>query len=192
MSTQQRVYPPNLVPSPGLRIITHIDGDHILGRSVSSEVVLKDEDGTLSSGAIEVEYLQGFSTNKIPSSNKADLFIEFTCEKDLKKEYLSDWLEGEDGITPEPDHWKYSEKQLYFIKISGIDGYEDEFRHPDHKDLIKYRVKVVHVPKKTNYWHFELRLEGGNGLLKRIDKGKKWQHMIFGQIVQRIQSASYF
>ena len=194
-TSEQFTYPAHLIPQKDLKIISPIDPTHFLGKWVDSDVQLKESDGKLSPEAIDIVRLTGYSTNKIPSSQPLDLKIAFTVEKDFaNSNYTCDWKEGEDGVTPPNNHWEVIEnRQLFFIRISDIDGFSGQyFNPPDRPDKkFSFTVKVVHKPTKTNYWHFEFYVSNEDGAIERLNT-KGWRKTVSSSIVNKIQEVAVF
>ncbi len=155
---QINYYPQHLIPRKDLKFIHAFDTSDRLGKWVEPEFELKDEDGRLSSSAVDVASLAGFSTNKIPSSHPKDLKINFVCDKEMRSRYLAPWQVGIDGLVPENEEWEYREdRQLYFFKAVDVDGLVGDFNNPPDKPNKKFEftLRIVHKPTMTNYWHFE-------------------------------------
>lgn len=190
-------YPLRLIPTPQLQIISsaNLDTNHYIGRAIEANVRLKDNDGKLNLGAIEVNRIPGFSTNKLPKSKKQDLNIKF--KKEFIDKYTANWIEGENGLPP-PSHTfniDYS-RQHYFIKISQINGFTDNYKIPSNKKNIPdfsapFEVFVCHKPTVSNYWHFEFKVMANGEEIKSIDS-KAWRKLICSSISDRIQEVALF
>jgi hypothetical protein len=121
-------YPERLIPNRNLVLITNesLDKSDKLGVWVDSEQILKDEDGSLNGGVINLKRIPKFSTNKIPDSIPNDLNIKFN--EDCKDLFDVSWQEGESGLYPQPHQFYFiDERQHYFLNISDLDGYEDTY-----------------------------------------------------------------
>ena len=190
-------YPQRLIPTPQLQIISsaNLDTSHYLGRSIEPNIRLKDDDGKLNLGAIEVNRIPGFSTNKLPKSKKQDLNIKF--KKEFVEIYTARWIEGDEGLLP-PLHTfniDYSQ-QHYFIQISQIDGFTDTYKIPSNKKNIPdfsapFEVLVAHKPTVSNYWHFEFKVMANGEEIESIDS-KAWRKLICSSISDRIQEVAVF
>jgi hypothetical protein len=185
-------YPNHLIPTKELLIISHedIDKSHYIGVFVDRDKKLKDDDGYLNGGVIDLARIPGFSNNKIPNSIPEDLNIKF--KPDFIKTYTAEWIEGEDGITPLNDHFEVNDRQHYFLIISDIDDYSDEYYNPptDLSTHYVFTVRVIHKPLKANYWHFELLITSPNHKIHRADP--VWRNNICSAIRARIVRKAKF
>lgn len=186
------IYPVHLVPTNNLKIISQseLDLSDYLGKWVDGSVQLKDADGRLNAGAIDINRIPGFSTNKIPNSTVLDLSIEF--EKQYSHLYIKSWHEGDDGIIPDVNHFQFNQdRNHYFLKIQDIQFSSEYFNPPDRTGTTyKYTVKVEHKPLVSNYWHFELVVTSPDHLI--ISASGAWRRLICSGIRDRIQEKAVF
>src|SRR5258706_1649374 len=97
-------YPMCLIPKSHYNLHgTGINDNHFLGIWVDPSIRLKDEDGKLNLSAINIKRIPGFSTNKLPPTNKWYLNIQF--KKEFSNPYLNEWNKDEDGVYPLRDHY---------------------------------------------------------------------------------------
>lgn len=188
-------YPLHLVPTQNDTLIeigeTH--NNHLLGIWVDSNVRLKDSDGKLSAGAIDLERIPHFSTNKIPNSIITDLNICFKSE--VKDKYATLWDEGNNGIMPNENEFEFIDnRQHYFIKIEEIHNFIGEYINPPPPDkkqkTYKFTLKIIHKPLVANYWHFEFIIYADGQELKNA-KGI-WKQLLCSSIRDKIQEVAKF
>lgn len=146
-----------------------LNKSHYLGKFVESNIRLKDSDGTINGGAVDVNRIPGFSTNKIPDSVPEDLNIKF---KDThRNNYVVEWYPGINGIMPPNDHFDIiDDTRYYFLRIEDIEFSDGSYKHADNlnKDY-NFSLKVIHKPLVSNYWHFEFHIDSEHGI---VDKNK--------------------
>ena len=185
-------YPTHLLPSKNLPIIQlqDLDNTHYLGKWVESSIPLKDPDGKLSAGAIDVKRIPGFSTNKIPGSIPCNLNIEI--KKDFQSIYLSPWLPGD--IVQRPSKKEYNidnTRQHYFFLIGKLNGLAGDYENPPgSKTQYKFNLEVCHKPLCSNYWHFEFKVIADG--VEIVNMSAKWKKLIYSTIRDTIQESSVF
>lgn len=185
-------YPLHLIPNLTNEIIQHPNGDDFLGVWVLNNKELRDEDGKLDAGVIEINRIPGFSTNKIPESVINDLNILFIGDN-ANFFNRTGWIVGEEGAIPNSDDFKFQDDRLhYFIKILDINGHTDEYHNPPDKEqtIYNFTVHVVHKPLVANYWHFELNVTSPDHNLSTT--GGKWRELVFSAIRDKIQEIAVF
>jgi hypothetical protein len=179
-------YPKHLIPTKDLKLISASDlnPQHHIGVWIKSDVILRDDDGRLNGSAVDLKKIPHYSNNKIPDSIPRDLNIEF--DGDYKKAYLVAWKEGDEGILPQNEHFKYEDNRShYFVQVSDISEYTDTYQKNETE--YSFHVNLKHCPTVSNYWHFEFSIMSeGN----EVDYSKKkWINdicaSIRGNIVQK-------
>jgi hypothetical protein len=187
-------YPTYLIPYRNLTIISEDDLDlsHHLGKWVKPDSPFRNADGKLDYSAIPLKRLPGCSSNKIPNSKPTDLYIEFKSE--FAHLYKPHWIEGEDGLIPDNNHFERNEnRNIFFIKIGDIHNLKDSYSHPTDKTkpVYSFIVKVIHKPLVSNYWHFELIIKSDSHQeIKSSDP--KWREKICTTIMDEIQEKAIF
>jgi hypothetical protein len=186
-----KTYPEHLIPNSQLSILqnNNIDKSEYIGAWIDTKHRLKDADGNLNGSAIDLHKLPTFSCNKIPLSVPVDLNIEF--EPTTKHLYLHEWHDGEDGLTPPPEHFDYVNRHLYFLKISDIE-YQGEYFNPwdDEENHYAFNVRLVHKPTVSNFWHFQFEIVTEHGI---IEKNKnRWINELCGSIRGQIVKYAIF
>jgi len=157
---------------------------------VSHDIELRKADGLLNPFAIDVHRIPRLSSNKIPGTEKIDLYISF--EKEFKDVYNADWLEGADGLTPPNHTYKViSNRQIFYVPIGKIHDHEDEYINPNTNITHNYKITVRHQPLLSNYWHFDLFVIDTSNQ-NELTYNRKWEKKIYSLIRERIQEIAVF
>ena len=184
-------YPDHLIPKSDFPIISLIDDADYICRWVDGKIQLKESDGKLNPGAIVVERIPGFSTNKIPHSIPSDLYIVFP--KESLEKYGKEWQPGIDGEKPDEGEYSIDDTRNYFlVRTSDINKYAENYQNPQNPDeLLSFTVYLIHKPLVSNYWHFELSVKDAqNNEIKNA--GAKWKKSVCSTIRSRMQDTAVF
>jgi hypothetical protein len=191
---QSSPYPSRLVPTKKYKLISNNASvnSHHLGKWVAGNITLKDTDGTLNPEAIDVDDIPGFSTNKIPKSTISDLDIVIHSE--YKKSYNCAWEEGTAGIRPDKSHFYLDmSRQKYYIKVSSVDGFSQEYLSTDkNPKTLTFVLKVCHAPLIVNYHHFEFKVFANGVEIKRGKTKTGYKRIICALIRAKVQSVAVF
>lgn len=186
------MYPLYLIPQEEDKIfsIEEIDKSHHLARYVEGSIELKNGH-RLSSEAVDIAQLPGFSTNKIPPTQLEDLNIFFL--PDYNKIYREHWEEGEKGVLPPNEHFSYDTNRNFFLmQILDIEGYSSSVIRADKKNTpFNFTLCILHTPLISNFWHFEFYIKGEEGEIARIEK-RGYRNAIGANIRSRIISIAKF
>lgn len=185
-------YPIHLIPTITSKKIDEVDLDHYLGVKVEAnpEIPFKGEDGRVNVEHIAIERIPGFSSNKIPSSIKEDLYIKFTEE--YKSVYNAEWNEGQFCNIPDASHYDIvSNRDVYYLSINLFHGFVEKYQKGGVKGDLFFKLEVVHKPLMANFWHFEFRVvDADDKEIKNI--GSKWKELLCSSIRDRVHQYAEF
>lgn len=67
------------------------------------------------------------------------------------------------------EHFKIDEGIKYWaIKINDIAGKTIEYKNPTTNQVLKATCRVMHTPKKSNFWHYSIDWETEDGLFRDL------------------------
>lgn len=155
------VYPNRLLPQPSYGIITNASvlGAYYLQRTTIDHQIIDPETKKIKPEYISLQtgHLHDLSTNLVGIFLPEDRFLQF---KGDRKAYFTrePWLAGEPVDTPlYPEDFENIDTigAIYFL-VNHIDGLEITYNIGE-KDGFTAVCRILHIPVRSNFWHFSLR-----------------------------------
>ena len=178
-----------LIPKKGHRCITErqVNKNHFLAIRAIKGVELRTADGKLNALAITIRPFS--SSNKIPKSKGEDLEIEII--KAVKNVYGQPWNPKKNGLKPKKSEFNFTACNYCLVPIWALHNHKGNYEKiiKNQNTYFEFSVQVCHRPTVANYWHFELDIYDGDGII--IEQTKRaWEKMICSEIFSRIQQTA--